>query len=172
MQSISLPIKGLSGGKHSFDFTIDTEFFSNFGNTQIKGADFSVTVEIERFASYLQAVCHSKGYVVVECDRCLDDLKIPIDVTSNLTVRFAAEVEQSDEDDVIVVEDSISELDLSQEVYDYICLAMPLQKVHPKGKCNPDMMKYMSSDKTNKIDDESAYSPFGNLKELIENKNN
>lgn len=172
MQAISLPIKGLSGGKHVFDFIIGQEFFSDFGNTQIKDADFGVEITIQRHASYLQAVCHSKGYVVVECDRCLDDLKIPIDVTSNLTVRFAASSVESEEDDVIVVEDSISELDLSQEVYDYICLSMPLQKVHPKGKCNPDVMKYMTAKESGKGEEDSSYSPFGNLKELIENKNN
>jgi uncharacterized metal-binding protein YceD (DUF177 family) len=36
------------------------------------------------------------------------------------------------------------ELDLSQDVYDYVCTSLPLQRMHPEGECNQETTKYLS----------------------------
>ena len=37
-----------------------------------------------------------------------------------------------------------ADLDLSQIVYDYLCLALPPQRFHPDGECNPEVLKYLA----------------------------
>ncbi len=81
----------------------------------------------------VDAECSIEGSVTVACDRCLEDLDIP--------------VETSFEESYVPEGD---ELDLSQDVYDFICIALPLQRVHPEGECNQETVKFLSKDEEEK----------------------
>ena len=173
---IVVPIKGLPLGESSFKFEIGEPFFQAFENSQIKDADCTVRVSIIRHQTLLDIQCGITGFVVVECDRCLDDLTLKIDTEPHLTVGFGAvdvEDEESDED-VVIVDRTESELSLDQFVYDYICLSLPIVKVHPEGKCNPEMLRYLS--KAEDLQEGSGETdmsrPFEGLKDLLENKDN
>ena len=75
--------------------------------------------------------------------------------------------------EVIYLPESEGEYDLSQVVYDYICTSLPVQRVHPDGLCNTEVMKYLNSEEVNEYDDESKHdvtNPFASLKSLLENK--
>ena len=39
------------------------------------------------------------------------------------------------------VQASEQELDMSQIIYDYVNLSLPIKKVHPEGECDPEMME-------------------------------
>jgi uncharacterized metal-binding protein YceD (DUF177 family) len=61
------------------------------------------------------------------------------------------------------------EWDLSQAVYDYVCLSLPIQRVHPEGECNPDTVRFLSQ--VERPDEEAAASsPFAALKGLFDSK--
>ncbi|MDD2595505.1 MAG: DUF177 domain-containing protein [Bacteroidales bacterium] len=169
--SIIIPIKGLACGRHCFDFIVNGEFFSEFGNSQIKDAHCEVVIEAEKNTSYMGIDCRIDGKVIVECDRCLEDLVIPIDIDRALSVKFAKESEESDDDDIMILDERDADLDLNQFVYDYICLAVPLQKIHPDGECDIEMIKRIAGeDKTKGQNGDDT--PFSNLKDLLNNKNN
>ncbi len=174
-QDIVIPIKGLPLGESTFRFEIGEPFFQAFENGQIKDADCSVKVSVMRHQTLLDIVCEIGGFVVVECDRCLEDLTLKVDIAPHLTVGFGT-VDVDDlgaEDDVQVVDHAESELNLNQFVYDYICLGLPLVKVHPEGKCNPEMLRYISENEGTDTAEEGEMSrPFESLKELLKNKNN
>ena len=63
--------------------------------------DCSVKVSARRRSTMMEIVCRIGGFVVVECDRCLDDLPLKVDVERMLTVGFGAvDVDDAaDEDD-------------------------------------------------------------------------
>ncbi len=174
-QDIVIPIKGLPLGESTFRFEVGEPFFQAFENSQIKDADCSVKVSVIRHQTLLDIVCEIGGFVVVECDRCLEDLTLKVDIAPHLTVGFGT-VDVDDlgaEDDVQVVDHAESELNLNQFVYDYICLGLPLVKVHPEGKCNPEMLRYISENEGTDTAEEGELSrPFESLKELLKNKNN
>jgi len=174
-QDIVVPIKGLPLGESIFRFEIGEAFFQAFENPQIKDADCSVKVRVARYQTLLEVVCEIGGFVVVECDRCLEDLTLKVDVEPHLTVGFGTvDVDESEaEDDVLVIDHTESELNLNQFVYDYICLSLPLVKVHPEGKCNPEMLRYLSESEGRESGTEGESArPFEGLKDLLENKNN
>ena len=127
------------------------------------------------YAAGKRQSCRVGGFVVVECDRCLEDLTLKVDIEPHLTVGFGS-VDVDDEsadDDVLVIDRSESELNLNQFVYDYICLGLPLVKVHPEGKCNPEMLRYISESEGQQTGPEGeSVRPFEGLKDLLENKNN
>ena len=174
-QDIVIPIKGLPLGESTFRFEIGDPFFQAFENSLIKEADCSVKVRVVRHQTLLDIVCEIVGFVVVECDRCLEDLTLKVDIDPHLTVGFGT-VDVDDavaEDDVLVVDHTESELNLNQFVYDYVCLGLPLVKVHPDGKCNPEMLRYISDNEGNETAADGEVSrPFEGLKELLKNKNN
>ena len=175
-QDIVIPIKGLPFGESSFRFEIGEPFFQAFENTQIKDADCSVRVSVIRHQTLLEVLCGVTGFVVVECDRCLEDLTLKVDIEPRLTVGFGnVDVDESadSDEDIVVVDQTQRELDLTQFVYDYVCLSLPLVKVHPEGKCNPEMLRYLSESGGNESDPETeTVRPFEGLKDLLESKNN
>lgn len=167
-QSIIIPLKGLKNGGEPFVFEIDGTFFQAFGNGRIKDADCTVRVEVERQSTLLRIRSRVGGFVVVECDRCLEDLTLKVDVDRVLTAGIGiVEVDDTaNEENVVLIDSSDAELDISQFVYDYICLSLPLVMVHPAGKCNPDMIRRMQNEPSNTAAE--ADSPFGVLKDMIE----
>ncbi len=173
-QDIVIPIKGLPLGESSFRFEIGKPFFQAFENSQIKEADCSVKVRVTRYQTLLEIVCEISGFVVVECDRCLEDLTLKVDVEPRLTVGFThLEVGEADSGaaDILVVDRSQSELGLDQFVYDYVCLSLPLVKAHPEGKCNPEMLRYIT-DREGVEGTPKESRPFEGLKDLLKNRNN
>mgnify|MGYP002623391692 FL=1 len=175
-EDIVIPIKGLPFGESSFRFEIGEPFFQAFENSQIKDADCSVRVNVIRHQTLLDVVCEVAGFVIVECDRCLEDLTLKVDIAPQLTVGFGnVEVEEDAEGDVdvLVVDHAQRELNLNQFVYDYVCLGLPLVKVHPEGKCNPEMLRYLSESEGTETGPEGEMTrPFEGLKDLLENKDN
>ena len=58
-----------------------------------------------------------EGHVIVECDRCLEDLELPIESYEELIVKFG-EKEETESEEVIVVSTKEYELDVSQFIYE------------------------------------------------------
>ena len=175
-RTIEIPVRGLPLGESTFRFEIGKPFFQAFENSQIKDADCSVKVTVVRHQTLLDVVCEVTGFVIVECDRCLEDLTLKVDIAPRLTVGFGnVEVDDvSDGDaDVLVIDRSASELNLEQFVYDYVCLSLPLVKVHPEGRCNPEMLRYLSDREGGESESGvDTVRPFEGLKDLLEDKNN
>ena len=174
-ESIIIPLRGLKQGGHSFRFVIGKEFFQGFECSQIKDADCTVKVFVLRHQTLLSVNCEIGGYVITECDRCLEDLTLKVDVERSLTVGFGSvDLEGDNEaEDVIVIDPTEPEVCLDQFVYDYICLSLPLVKVHPEGQCNGEVLKYLSHrGSENAPKQQPVDSPFSKLKDILNNKNN
>lgn len=141
-----IEIKGLSFGEHSFDFHFDGAFFEAYENDTISDADLDVCARLTKAAGWVKLDMSVTGKVVVACDRCLAELEIPVDVEAPFTVVFSSLISDDGEDsggDVIVLDRNEAELDLSQIIYDYVCLSLPIKKVHEDGKCDPVMLEKM-----------------------------
>ena len=169
-----IQIKGLQNGEHEYEFPIDGAFFRNFENSQILDADLNAEVLLEKGGGWMNIEADVTGTVTVECDRCLDDVVLPMDFYCTMTVKFAKDLEDNEDDEFIVMDPTEGELDLTQFLYDYVCLNLPLQKVHEDGGCNEQMMQKLGSlsmegEKANEAAEEN--SPFGALKELLSKKN-
>lgn len=127
MQPFVIPVKGLKAGKNAFEWHFDGEFFGTFENQDIQSAELSATVSVDVDGGDIVVNCRIDGSVTVLCDRCLEELELPVHTSF-----------QSDE------YDGTEDMDLSQDIYDYVCLSLPMLKVHPDGECNGDTVKYLS----------------------------
>ena len=140
----TIAYRGLRSGLHDFHFKVDGGLFRAFGSTEIKDGDCDVSVALERGESMLTLDVNVDGSVVVEYDRCMEDCNVPIHYEGQLLVKFSDEVHEYD-GEVIWLLPMEDEVDLTQYIYEGIVLALPYQRVHPDGECNPDMLERFPS---------------------------
>ncbi len=169
------PLNGLAVGKTQVSCAVGKKFFSSFENSEILDADLDVDITIEKSGQYIGVDAHIGGNVTVLCDRCLEDLSLPVDTKVKLSVKFGEEPAVQDEfqegdgdREIIFLPESDSNLDLSQIVYDYTCLSLPMQRIHEEGKCNPSTVRFLNSTDNGQADD--APNPFSKLKDFIKDK--
>ena len=163
-----IPIKGLSTGKHNYTFTLDTSFFNRFDETLLTEADLTATIVLDKQPLWIGVSGVVKGEVITACDRCLDELRIPLETDVKLIVKFARSEGEEDNDEVMILDPGEAELNLEQFFYDYVCLSLPLQRVHNEGECNSEMAKKLEALSYRDAKKEFLEnSPFGKLKDLL-----
>ena len=127
LQPFVVELTSLAPGTNRFKWHAGAEFFEAFGNVDILDADLEVTANVVCHGLTAEVACEMAGSVTVACDRCLEDLVIPVDTSFGESYTPEG-----------------GELDLSQDVYDYVCTSLPLRRVHPEGECNQETTKYLS----------------------------
>lgn len=127
LQPFVIELRNLASGNSSFEWKAGREFFETFGNPDILDADIDVTAVVSNHGLTIGVKAAIAGSVTVPCDRCLEDLQLPVETSFEET--YAPEGTQ---------------LDLSQDVYDFVLTSMPMQRVHPEGGCNGDTTKYIN----------------------------
>ena len=137
-------IRGLSYGEHPFDFKVDGSFFEAYENDTVSDADLDVKAVVTKSHGSMALDLSIAGNVTVKCDRCLADLTVPVDIQVPFSVMFSSYAADADEDaadEVILLDSDTADIDLSQIIYDYVNLSLPIKKVHPQGQCDPVMME-------------------------------
>ena len=127
LQPFVVQLTSLAPGTNHLKWHAGAEFFESFGNSEILDADLEVTADVRNHGLTADAACAIAGTVTVACDRCLEDLVLPVETSF--------EESYTPEGD---------ELDLGQDVYDFVCISLPIQRVHPEGECNQETTKYLS----------------------------
>ncbi len=168
----AIPISGLKEGLHNYDFEINNEFFDQFEDSEVKEGVLSASVAADKRSSHIDIAIRIRGNVTIACDRCLGIFSHPVSCENRLLVKFAKTSDDADPD-IITIPSDEHELDLKQYFYEYILLALPIQKVHPADKngrstCDPEMLKKLDE---HIIEKETGPDPrWDELKKLI-NKN-
>jgi uncharacterized metal-binding protein YceD (DUF177 family) len=84
--------------------------------------------------------------VTIPCDRCLDDLDLPVDVDYRLNVEQMGTELDDTNDELLIVPSDWRELDAAPIVRDTILLAIPMTHCHEnEDECNPDMLDVLDS---------------------------
>jgi len=78
--------------------------------------------------------------MVVPCDRCLDEMTLPIETKERILVKIG---DNSDNDEIIAVKEN-EDFDISWLMYEFIATAIPMQHSHENGQCNKEMMKQIN----------------------------
>ena len=136
----AIAYKGLKPGRHGFRFEVDGSLFRAFQNPEIR--DGACTADVVLTRGEAQLVCDVRigGSVVVACDRCLDDCRVPIDFEGRLVVRISDEACSYDGETMGLLPGD-EEVDLTQYIYESIVLSLPYQRVHPEDGCDPQMLE-------------------------------
>ena len=147
VDALKLKIKTLPFGTHTIECHLDETFFNLDEQVEVRRADVEVTLEVTRKSENtyrLEVSCH--GTVTTGCDRCLDDLDLPVDVDYRLNVeQMGTELDDSN-DELLIVPSDWRELDTAPLVRDTVLLAIPMTHCHENEEdCNPDMLNVLDS---------------------------
>lgn len=146
-----IQFRGLSNGVHLFEFEIDERFFETFEHSEVKEGDISLKLELEKEDRMITLWFNLSGIVKTVCDRCLDELVIPIATNDRLFLKFGMAREEVSEE-VIIIPETSYEINISQFIYEFINLSLPYSKIHPDDEegfttCNAQMMERMQPER-------------------------
>lgn len=129
----------LKEGKHRFEFVVKDDFFKAF-DSSLSVQEINVEVDFIKSTNMFTLDFTIKGKINTECDRCLNDLQLPIYGEYQLLVKIT-DSELEDEDDLVYIGSSDYKINIAQHLFDYIYLSIPIKKTcHDIGsKCDPSI---------------------------------
>ncbi len=136
--AFNLPLKTLCVGTHEFDYKLDKQFFANMEYADVHDADLSVHLDLTYRNDIYALHFTISGTITLLCDRCLDDLVLPIETTYDINVEFGEDY-NDESDDLLIIPSSDNYLNVSYMLFDTVVLEIPIKHVHPLGKCNRQM---------------------------------
>ena len=155
VDALKLKIKTLPFGIHAVECHLDKSFFNDEEQTEVRQADVDVTLNVTRkseTAFRLEIACH--GTVTVPCDRCLDNLDLPVDVDYRLNVEQMGEELDDSNDELLIIPSHWRELDATPLVRDTILLAIPMTHSHEsEDDCNAAVVDVLVSHRVEAVPD-------------------
>ena len=149
LEHFSIPYIGIKDGLHQYQFKVDNRFFALFENSPITEGDFNINLVLDKRSGLSELDFEIDGHIGALCDRCLADIRLPISSTNHILVKVSNKI--SEDDEVIFIKEDHSHLDLSQIIYEFIVLAMPLMNIYDceneePRKCDMNVLKKLSED--------------------------
>lgn len=141
---------GLTTGTHEYEFNVTDKFFERIVESEIQQANITVLVSFVKQNSLMQMQFKLKGSVATACDRCLKDIDFPIETEGNLVIKYGNPEESNDE--ILVIPEGASEINISHYIYEYITLAVPARKV----PCELDPSYTCDEETINKLNEHST----------------
>lgn len=152
--AFKLPLKSLAKGSHEFDYSLDKQFFEDMENNDIRDARLAVKLTVDYNDDVYDLNFDIKGDITLLCDRCLDDLVMPIDTTYHIMVKYGDDYNDS-ADDLLEIPESDNYLNVAYMIYDTVVLAIPIKHVHPMGKCNRAMSAILRKHRARPTDEDA-----------------
>jgi len=144
--------QGLKLGEHELIFDLDDKFLMwKYPETEYKQLNVQIKVTFDKQVNFFMFHFNIDGSLIVPCDRCGEEFELSLWDEFDLLVKLN-DVEDEDqieeEADVVFISRSETVLDISDWLYEFLMLSIPLQKIHPqdaKGNdtCNPDVLAFL-----------------------------
>jgi uncharacterized protein len=133
-----IPFIGLKPGFHDFDFEITEQFFEEIEYSIIHSGNVQVHLTLEKKETMLIGQFTIEGLVNTSCDRCNDPIEVPVKGSYQLIFKFGNEPEF--DESLVVLHPDAYEIDIRDNIYEFITVSLPARVVHPKGECNEEMI--------------------------------
>ena len=166
-----IPFVGLKQGVHQFTYEVEDDFFSRFENTELKESKAKVDLSLDKKDNFFVLDFYIGGTVKVECDRCSQPFDQELLDEYRVFVKFDDEAKMRGEqhEDVIFISPTDTHLDVSQLIYEFVNLSIPVQKICPLKKdgtpgCNEKVLAILREGQNN--DKNEADPRWSALKKL------
>ena len=133
----SINIVGLSNKQHHFDYEFGDEFFSKYGSDLVSEGSFHVDLLLDKRETFLEADFKIKGIAKLVCDRTLEPFDYPILSTHKMVFKYGDEDQEITDEIMIIHRDTVA-LEVGQYIYEFIGLAIPIKKLHPRFQDEED----------------------------------
>ncbi|MBI9066684.1 MAG: DUF177 domain-containing protein [Salinivirgaceae bacterium] len=166
----NIPFRGLDEGKYQYQYSVDDSFFDAFPEGDIRKGQLTAQVDLLKRSTGLESDFKISGFVIVECDRCLDEFELPIEYEGKLYFEYGEESEELTEE-LVRLSGAENYLDAAKYISEFINLSVPIQKFHPedengKSLCNKEMLNRINKASI-KEEDEIDDPRWDKLRDLI-----
>ena len=143
--------QGLKPGPQTFVYEIDNGFMAEREvDDSFTNWDAKITLEFDKHENFFQLNFDIDGSVTVPCDRCGDDFELKLWDEFKLIIKLTGDDTEnfSDDDDVVFIPRSETVLDISNWLYEFLMLSIPLQRIHPDNEngepgCNTNALNLL-----------------------------
>ena len=140
LDTYDINLKSLPEGVSRFAYRLDDKFFGAADSEEVTHGGVDVTLEVKTSTHQFELLFDLCGTIEVQCDRCLEDMQLPIATQQRLIVKLGKEYAEVD-DELIVVPEEEGVLDIQWLMYEFVVLCIPIQHFHPEGECDPEMAR-------------------------------
>lgn len=147
-----IDIFGLKLGKHEFDFEFNDTLFAKYEESIIEKGTGDCKIELVKKERLIELNFSISGNIALICDRSNDIFDYAIDIKEQLILKFG-EVFDDSEDEIWTIPNGQQSINFEKCLYDYLTLAVPMKKLHPRFEDEEDEnelhLVYSSNDEEN-----------------------
>jgi len=121
-----------------YEFVLDNLYFAHIDGTEVQKGKVNVALNVRKTSCAFELSFLTEGIVWVSCDRCLDDMELPVSSSDKIVVKFGREYAEEG-DNLIVIPEEEGEINVAWFMYEFIALSIPMKHIHAPGKCNKAM---------------------------------
>ena len=152
-----LQFGGLTVGEHQYELNVTNSFFKEYNFPEVKEGEISVRLNLLKRSNTMILDFDMSGYVKTNCDRCADEFNLPVKGTYRLVVKIGEDDVGKEDDDIIGISATESKLDISDFLYEYIMLMLPIKRQHVNSNdCNKEVLSQLENhiieDKAKEVD--------------------
>ncbi|MGN0032614.1 MAG: YceD family protein [Candidatus Limimorpha sp.] len=141
----TIQLDSMPFGNNDFQFVIDDSFFGERECSEVKSGVVNLLLNVEKLDSMFILTLNFEGFVVLPCDRCGDDYNQRVSSVAKIFLKYGAVNDiDNDDDDIIFINKNENDFDLTDIIYDYISVSLPMHRAHEnENDCNQDVIKYL-----------------------------
>ncbi len=168
----TIPLASLPFGHTDYQYVIDDNFFDYRDYSEVKKGVVNLHLGIEKMETMFILTINLEGKVVLQCDKCGDDYEQTIADSAEIYLKYDAEKDDEDGDeDVIIITKNDSEFDLSDLIYEYIILSLPIHRTHTdESLCNREAIERLYDFSKSEAAVEDEENPWKQMMKDLKNK--
>ncbi len=139
-------------GTHTVEYTLDDVFFQKIDSPEVQRGNVKAVVNVRKRGDVFELAFRLDGFILVPCDRCLDDMELPITHRENLLVKMGDKF--SEEGETVIIPEAEGAINVAWFLYEFIVLNIPLKHVHAPGMCNKAMISKLKKHIARSADEE------------------
>jgi len=173
----NINILNLNNQQYHYQYDINSSFFDSFMQDLLQNGDLTANILLTKTENLTTINFSIKGTVELCCDRSLELFDHPINVNKNLIIKYGLKNEELT-DEIISIKRNTTSINIAKYLYDYIMLAIPMKKIHPKfldqykDTSNETLLIYSSYNETeNEVEIDSRWDALQKLTTDYTDKN-
>lgn len=148
-----IDLKGIQQDIQKYEYLLDNTFFTNIDSEEFQKGKVKSVVTITKIGDMYNLSFLFDGIIKIPCDRCLDDMDLPVNSEAKLIVKLGKEYAEEGDDTVIIPEQE-GIINISWFLFEFIALTIPIKHSHGPGKCNKQMSSKLKKHLVKSEDDE------------------
>jgi len=124
-----IDLKGMQEDTATYDFLLDNQFFANIDGPEVQKGKVNVKLNVKKTSKAFELDFQTEGVVRVPCDRCLDEMELPITSSDKLFVKFGKGFAEESNNMVVIPEEE-GEINVAWFMYEFVALTIPMKHVH------------------------------------------